>query len=110
MLLGEAAVLVVPPASFKVQSTDHCSVLRDLNFEAPPLRKSHLKDVNFVVGGGFLVLEIKFKVELVDLNQMLPSIILQNCRQEGLSEEEAGNPEDFWWLFIVYPLFQGLYS
>jgi len=89
VLLAEAAVLVVPPASFKVQSADHCPVLRDLNFEAPPLCNGHIEYVDFVISGVFLVLEIEFKVELVDLDQVLPSIVLQNGCQEGLGEEET---------------------
>ena len=37
---------------------------------------------------------------------MAASIVLKDGSQEAVGEEKAWEPEDLWWLLIVYPFLQ----
>lgn len=51
-----------------------------------------------------LIDEGELELECIDLDLVLSGIVLQDGREEALSEEEAREPEDLWRLLLIDPL------
>ena len=85
----DAHALIVPSASFKIDSTDECSVFGHLYFKATIGRCVHAENLCLVVRRVFIVDESELELERIDLDLILSSVVLQDGRQETLREEEA---------------------
>ena len=76
MLLADAVIIEVPTTSLEVESTDQSTVLWYSDIKASLLRHLHLEDFGFVICGVYHVSEPEFKLEGIDLNPVLPRIVL----------------------------------
>ena len=70
----------VPSCTFKIHTIDEASILR--------------------LFGDFLwsdfIIDLGLKVQFINGNDMLSSVVLQNTCEEGLWEEESTDPEHSW--------------
>ena len=72
--------LTVPSCTFHVHAKDKATILRRLSD-----------------GGRIgIVTDLEVVAELVDRDLVLTGVILQRTREEGLGEEETGDPESGW--------------
>lgn len=106
VLLSDALAIEVPATTLEEEATDKGTVFRDQNLESTRLSHLHVEHFGFMVGRVLLVRENELELERIDFDPVLSCIVLQNGSQETLSEEEAGEPENFRLLLVVDPAFE----
>ena len=89
MLFGDKHILIVPAAPFEVYTTYESAILGLVYLKAAIRCCVHAENLSFVVRWVLLVDEGELKLKRINLDLIFPSIVLQDGRQEALSEEEA---------------------
>ena len=75
-----------------------------LNVKASVFCRVNVKDLCVVVSWIFLAQKFEFECQCVDLDLVFACIVLLNCRQKALCEEETRQPKHFRSSLFVNPL------
>ena len=104
LLLSKAHGLIVPAAALKVDATDEGAILDLFDIKTAIGRSVHAENLRLMIRRVLLIDEGELELECIDLDLVLSGIVLQDGREEALSEEEAREPEDLWRLLLIDPL------